>query len=65
MADNVPPTPRGKGAHATGQFGARTAPLTEGARGARSPQARVVLPTGPTAPATVSPDPGATSKPKQ
>jgi hypothetical protein len=45
------------GAGSGGQFGARTGPVTEGARGATTPQARVVLPTGPTAPATISPKP--------
>jgi hypothetical protein len=45
------------GAGSGGQFGARTGSVTEGARGASAPQARVVLPTGPTAPATISPKP--------
>jgi hypothetical protein len=63
MANEPKPSPLEKGAGTTGQFGARTAPLTEGAGGASTPQARVLLPTGPTAPATVSPAPSAATPP--
>lgn len=63
MADRQKPDSLSHGAGSGGQFGARTGPVTEGARGASAPQARVVLPTGPTAPATISPKPTDQSKP--
>lgn len=57
MAENDGSNSLTHGAGATGHFGARTGRVSEGARGAAAPQARVVLPTGPTAPSGISPAP--------
>jgi len=57
MADDDRSSSLTHGAGATGHFGARTGRVSEGARGATAPQARVVLPTGATPPSGISPKP--------